>query len=194
MHEHLRMMLSLSLKEDTRTSHQQLEKQVVQRLKAITTQADYADFLKHFYAYFHAVEQAIAPYITPQVLPDYEERRHASFLKADLETLGSTSDSLPAATAPTIDTTVQALGALYVMEGSIMGGSVIVKMLEKVGITEGVSFFSGYGSATGSMWKTFTEVLNAQAPTEADKAQAVATANETFTRFGDVFAGSRVTQ
>jgi heme oxygenase len=185
-------MLSNSIKEATKEAHLQLEKKVVQQLKAIRSNKDYADFLKHFYAYFSHVEKAIAPYITATVLPDYAQRRNSSYLKKDIEALGGDIHELPATTVPAISNTIQALGALYVMEGSIMGGSIIVKMLEKGGVTEGVSFFSGYGEATGQMWGTFVGIMNAQARTEADEAQAIETANATFAHFSDVFAGVAV--
>ncbi|MNJ94000.1 Heme oxygenase [compost metagenome] len=180
-------MLSTNIKEATKEAHLNLEKKVVQKMKAIRSDADYADFLKHFYVYFNQVEQAIAPYITTDLLPDHAERRNSSYLKQDIEELGSNVNELPTATAPEINNTVEALGALYVMEGSIMGGPIIVKMLEKFGITKGVSFFSGYGEATGQMWGKFTAVLNAQANNEAEEALAIKTANDTFSNFGEVF-------
>nr|WP_121272263.1 biliverdin-producing heme oxygenase [Pedobacter schmidteae] len=180
-------MLSNSIKEATKEAHQNLEKKVVVKMKAIRSDADYADFLKHFYAYFNEVEQAIAPYINTGLLPDYAERRNSAYLKKDIEELGGSTNDLPAAQAPEITNTIQALGALYVMEGSIMGGPIIVKMLEKFGITKGVSFFSGYGEATGQMWGKFIAVLNAQAKNETEEAQAIATANGTFSQFGEVF-------
>ncbi|WP_316816217.1 biliverdin-producing heme oxygenase [Pedobacter nyackensis] len=180
-------MLSTAIKEATKEAHLNLEKKVVQKMKAIRSDADYADFLKHFYTYFNQVEQAIAPYITTELLPDQAERRNSSYLKQDIEELGSNVNELPAATAPEIKNAVQALGALYVMEGSIMGGPIIVKMLEKFGITKGVSFFSGYGEATGQMWGKFVAVLNAQANSEAEEQEAIDTANDTFSNFGEVF-------
>ena len=185
-------MLSNTIKEASRAAHQNLEKKVVLKMKAIRSDADYADFLKHFYAYFNAVEQAIAPYITSELLPDHAERRNSSYLKKDIEELGASVNELPEVKAPEINSTIQALGALYVMEGSIMGGPIIVKMLEKFGITKGISFFSGYGEATGQMWGRFVAVMNAQAGIAAEEQQAVDAANATFSNFGEVFGAVAV--
>lgn len=185
-------MLSKNIKESTRVAHQQLEKKVVLQLKAIRSKEDYANLLKCFYAYFHAVERQIAAFITPAVLPDYDQRRNSSFLKQDIEALGYSTDHLPPATAPAIPNVLAALGALYVMEGSIMGGGIIVQMLAKGGIEEGISFFSGYGEATGRMWGIFVGVMDQHATSEAEEAIAIAAANETFTRFGDVFETAAV--
>jgi len=185
-------MLSTNIKEATKAAHQDLEKKVILKLKAIRSNADYADVLKHFYAYFNAVEQAIAPYITNELLPDHAERRNSEYLKRDIEELSATVDELPEVHAPKIENTLQALGAMYVMEGSIMGGPIIVQMLAKYGVTKGVSFFSGYGEATGMMWGKFVAVMNAQAGNEAEETLAIDAANETFSQFSEVFGSVEV--
>lgn len=186
------LMLSTNIKEATTQAHQKLEKKVVQKLKAIRSNEDYADLLRHFYAYFSHLEKAIAEYITPDLLPDYKDRRNSSYLKRDIEELGSTVNDLPETNVPEISGPIQALGALYVMEGSIMGGRIIVQMLEKYGVTKGVSFFSGYQEATGQMWGTFTGVLNQAAKTDEDQVLAIQAANETFANFSDVFGDVQV--
>lgn len=185
-------MLSTSIKEATKEAHLSLEKKVIEKLKAIRSNADYADFLKHFYAYFNHLEQAISGYITTDLLPDYKERRNSSYLKKDILQLGFDINELPQTTVPQISNALEAMAALYVMEGSIMGGSIIVKMLEKGGITKGVSFFSGYGDNTGQMWGTFITILNQQSLQEEDEASAIYTANETFKHFSEVFGAVRV--
>ncbi|MDQ1161110.1 heme oxygenase [Chryseobacterium sp. SORGH_AS 447] len=58
----------------------------------------------------------------------------------------------------------EALGALYVIEGSTLGGNVIAKQLSK---TEGFdevtfNFFGCYQENTGPMWKNFKEVLDTE--------------------------------
>lgn len=185
-------MLNTQIKEATKVPHQEVEKKVVSRIKAIRSEADYADLLKHFYVYFNAVEQAVAPYVTAAVLPDLAERRNAAYIKADIEALGSTIDDLPFATAPEISNTAQAIGALYVLEGSIMGGPYIVQMLQKGGLNKGFSFFSGYGEGSGQKWAAFTQVLNNVAKNEEEEAQVLQSAHETFARFGDVFGAVKI--
>lgn len=185
-------MLSNQIKEATKDAHLTLEKKVIQKMKAIRSDADYADFLKHFYAYFNHVEQAIAPYITAELLPDHAERRNSLYLKKDIEELGGNVNELPTTTVAEIGNVAQALGALYVMEGSIMGGPIIVKMLDKFGITKGISFFSGYGEATGIMWGKFINVMNTQISSETEQNEAIKAANDTFSNFGEVFGAVAV--
>ena len=180
-------MLSINIKEATKAAHQELEKKVIFKLKAIRSNTDYAELLKHFYVYFKAVEAAIAPYITTDLLPDHSERRNSEYLKKDIEDLGGDVHELSDVKIPDISNTLQALGAMYVMEGSIMGGPIIVQMLAKYGVNHGVSFFSGYGESTGTMWAKFVDVMNEAAKTETDELLAIKAANETFNRFSDVF-------
>ncbi len=180
--------LSNSIKEATKAGHQDTEKKVVLRIKQIKNEQDYLDLLKCFYAYFSVVERAIAPYITASILPDHRDRRNASYIKADILELGGDLTNLPAASAPAVSSDIQAMGALYVLEGSIMGGPYIVQMLRKLGINRGFSFFSGYGEHAGLMWRTFSEALNSLPKSELDNLRAMDTAVETFRNFGDVFA------
>ncbi|MEM7108902.1 MAG: biliverdin-producing heme oxygenase [Bacteroidota bacterium] len=180
-------MISNLLKEATQEAHLSLERKVILKIRSIQDNTDYAQFLIYFYAYFNALEGVIDPYITPQNLPDYHSRRTSQFLKRDLEALGYTADQLPKVTVPEIDSSQQAFAALYVMEGSVMGGRHIVKMLKGKGITEGLSFFSGYGDATEKRWKRFQTELNAWAPSEAHEEVMVETTKETFEHFSRVF-------
>ncbi|MBE8720353.1 biliverdin-producing heme oxygenase [Sphingobacterium pedocola] len=185
-------MLSQNIKESTSAAHQKLEGTVVRQLKAIRSNADYAEVLKNFYAYFNAVEKAIMPYITNEVLPDYVQRRNSSYIKQDVEELGESVDHLPEVNVPQVTSPLEALSALYVLEGSIMGGPYIVQMLNKYGITGGTSFFSGYGEDTGKMWAAFTAVLNTYGEDPASHAKAIEVANETFSKFGEVFNTTQV--
>ena len=112
-------MLSEKIKEATKSAHLNLEKLVVQQLKSIKNNEDYSNFLKKFYTYFSQVEKVISPYITTQLLPDYADRRNSSYLENDIEALGSDVKEIATVEVPKIDNEVSALGALYVMEGSI---------------------------------------------------------------------------
>ena len=180
-------MISILLRESTQEAHLSLERKVIPKIRGIQNDAHYAQFLIYFYAYFNALERAIDPYITPKNLPDYYSRRTSQFLKRDLEALGYTADQLPKVTVPEIDSSQQAFAALYVMEGSVMGGRHIVKMLKRKGINEGLSFFSGYRDTTEKRWKRFQTELNAWATSEAHEEVMVETTKETFEHFSRVF-------
>ncbi len=83
-----------------------------------------------------------------------------------MEALSSFSE-LPALMEP-----VEALGALYVLEGSSLGRQVMLsKLAERLDIRPDWAghFFSGYGKQTGAMWQAFVAALNeaGQAPAAA---------------------------
>lgn len=185
-------MLHQKVKELTHPAHQQAEGIVVRRMKAIRSDADYADVLKCFYAYFSAVENVMSKYITKDILPDLHERRDSSYIKNDIEELGGTIDNLPPVQVPEINSTLDAIAAMYVLEGSIMGGPYIVKMLEKGGLKKGFSFFQGYGEDSKNMWAGFTKILNKLGEDPNTHDRAVSVANETFKNFGEVFSASTV--
>jgi heme oxygenase len=176
------------LKHQTEAAHQDLEALMMPWLQGIATRADYALLLKGFYGYFAPLEDAIAPFITTDVLPDGAHRRKASSLLSDLSQMEVAVDELTLATRlPQIQSLPQALGALYVMEGSTLGGRGITKMLQK---KEGLhlqlnnlQFFNGYGDGTGPMWTAFVNVLNSFCGTDAEVAQMVASANQSFLLF-----------
>lgn len=177
------ILLSSRLKEETKQAHQELEKRVVLKLKAIRSEADYANFLNSFYNYFTNVEKYIKQYVTTGVLSDYPSRRNSSHLKADISQLGFKVDLVSDKPMPEIKSLAAALGALYVIEGSTMGGPIIVEMLKKYGITKGFSFFCGYGAETGKMWAAFITVVNNYVVTETEQQMAITTANNTFSAF-----------
>ena len=168
-------------------AHQKLEKEVILKLKAIRSDEDYTALLKNFNDYFSALENAITPYITPEILSDFPQRRNSAYIKRDITELGGDAAAATGIEVPEIKNALDAMAALYVMEGSIMGGKIIVQMLAKGGVTKGVSFFSGYGEDTGRMWGTFVQALDHTGKNAADENRAVDVANETFNCFAKVF-------
>jgi heme oxygenase len=70
----------------------------------------------------------------------------------------------PASLLPDLPTFAHALGALYVLEGSALGGQVILRDIEaRIGrqIAGATQFFGGRGTAVGPTWQTFKTALNA---------------------------------
>ncbi|MES2810008.1 MAG: biliverdin-producing heme oxygenase [Bacteroidota bacterium] len=180
-------MFTDHIKEATLQNHQQTEKILIGKMKAMRSQQDYVALLSDFYGYFGGLEQQIERYVNASNLADYEERRKTAAIADDIKAMGG---NVPAtATAedlPVIDNYLKAFGALYVIEGSTLGGKIISKMVQqhlRVEGTAGLSFFNSYGDNTQHMWDSFKEVLNA-APVSADE-EAIITeaANRTFLKF-----------
>lgn len=181
-------MISALLKESTKQPHLALEKKIIAKLKNVRSEKDYSEVLQYFYQYFSTLEQHIAPYLTTELLPDSEQRRKAELLANDIaETGGNTVFDSANITMPQIENEVEALGALYVMEGSTLGGPVIVNMLrDKMGITNGISFFNGYGDDTQAMWQRFVATINNRVVEQEEQEQMIAAANDTFLQFSNL--------
>ncbi|MVN92040.1 biliverdin-producing heme oxygenase [Mucilaginibacter aquatilis] len=184
-------MLSEKLKTETLSNHQQLEKKLVAQMKAIRSESDYAALLQLFYTYFGALEKRIDQYITPAILADYADRRKTEALAKDISDLGAEPSSLAPETAlPPINNQLEAYGALYVIEGSTLGGKIISKMMAQQLALEnnkGLSFFTGYADKSNEMWDKFKESLNLQPKSSVEEQTVIDSANETFLKFKQWF-------
>jgi heme oxygenase len=82
--------------------------------------------------------------------------------RADIEAL-----PLCAAAAGLADEPARALGSIYVLEGSSLGGQIISKALRQAPWAPpgGLRYFDPYGARTGALWRAFQEALtSASAP------------------------------
>lgn len=156
-------------------------------MRTIQTKEQYSDLLNLFFTYFGALEKRINQYIGSSQLPDYPERRKTESLLNDMNYLGGSSlEAIEDADVPQIDSPLQAFGALYVIEGSTLGGVMISKMMKKqldLQDGRGLSFFESYGEETEAMWSRFKEVLDRQVSNEADEQLILNAADETFLKF-----------
>jgi len=180
-------MLADILKKDTLANHHQLEKMLVGRMKTIRTTQDYIDLLHLFYSYFGGLEKQIDQHLDRNLLPDYEQRRKSASLAHDIEALGGTPpQTANGAALPTINSPLHAIAALYVIEGSTLGGKFISKMIaQQLNITDGkgLSFFNSYGPDTETMWNVFKDALNKQTTAANEQNEVVDAANKTFAKF-----------
>jgi heme oxygenase len=186
-HPDLREAVATALKQKTMHAHQALEDLLVPRLQQISTPGEYVRLLQTFYGFFSPLEAQIEQHLTSRQLPDLKERRKAAFLLDDMSALGFHSAGLDVSPyLPRISNEVQAWGALYVLEGSTLGGRGITRMLLKQcpGLSvRYLKFFNGYGDSTGPMWLRFQDALNGLHLSESDLSQTVQAANDTFLNF-----------
>ena len=109
------------------------------------------------------------------------DRRKASAILHDLAAIGLDTP-LPeeCRELPLIVNSAQAFGALYVMEGSTLGGKTIARMLLQKSIPavneKALTFFRGYREETGARWKFFQDVFNQQEDVE----EIITAAHDTF--------------
>lgn len=179
-------MIADLIKDSTHTHHQALEASMIRRIKAIQRPEDYVALLKIFYSYFGGLEKKIKAAIA-DVLPDLESRRKTGDLANDIQHFnGEIPGFADGDDLPLIENYHQAIAALYVIEGSTLGGIYISKMIAKqlqLETTDGLTFFNGYGEDTNKMWDDFKVILNKQASNDAEEQDMIRTADDTFLKF-----------
>jgi heme oxygenase len=177
------MTLLERLRVETRPAHDQIERAV--DLDGSTDSiARYRSLLERFYGFYAAWEPAAEPVIDDDAF--FQPRRKLGLLEHDLRALGlGTADiaKLPRCTALVpMASPAAAFGAMYVTEGSTLGGTVIARRIrDALGLNEttGCAFFRSYGRATGAMWTAFRRKLQSLSSPSFDDA-AVASAHQTF--------------
>lgn len=149
---------------------------------------DYLNLLNLFYGYFNSIEQAISKAIDLKLLPDYPERRKSSYILTDIASLNGDIENIPQSDdIPHITDHSEAMGALYVIEGSTLGGIVIKNMIASrlaLDTNKSLNFFNGYDDQTFRMWEIFKMALNNEAETgELNQQSMLRTANDAFNKF-----------
>lgn len=146
----------------------------------------YVAVLEQLYGIVVAWEELVAE-VSPDWLHDIRiPRRRQEMLRGDLAYFGVEIDHPPAPTLPLIRSQSELLGAMYVMEGSTLGGQLIARHVERVLHLEpgaGDAYFRSHGDKTGTMWKEFCTVLRERIP-DAEADDAVRSAKEMFRAFG----------
>lgn len=172
------------LKDHTKEYHEAAEASLIPRIGAVRDPEDYISLLKLFYGYYHPLEKKIMQFIDETVVPDFKQRCRSSLIVADLQAMGAGISAIPQTKKlPPITGTAEALGALYVLEGSTLGGRYIARMLSQQYPAlqpHQLKFFTGYGTNTGIMWTRFVTVLNEFATDAYTVRQMTDTANHTF--------------
>lgn len=136
--------------------------------------------LRAFYGLLRVLEPSVMALVPRRIAQD---RAKLHLLRRDLHALGMSGDQIDAIELPQVwlpGNPGEAAGALYVLEGSTLGGKVIAKALRKLEnwpIT-GTNYLDPYGSATGAKWAQFQAYLD-ELPVEAGDC-VIAAAEKTF--------------
>lgn len=174
--------LLLALRTGTHDCHKALERRLPFFREGFDTHA-YRRLLAAYYGFHAPLELRLGHYLAG-------ERLKSPALVRDLFALGLSEadiDGLPLCqTLPSIDDAARALGVMYVMEGSTLGGQVLKRaMTERLGLgpDDGTGFLDVYGTMTGSYWRAFLEQLGQAPSAPAEQAATVQAAIDTFCCF-----------
>lgn len=157
-------LLSEYLKENTKQFHDHVEaKYQSQRIFDKSYTLDHYRKIIWFNYLFHLnFEKIVFEKINEETAKaiQLEARRKLNLLEIDLENLSlerNKPDDLIF-----VENEAEAMGVLYVMEGSSLGGNVIKKQLSANPYFADVNFnyFGCYDQKTGEYWKNFKEILD----------------------------------
>lgn len=155
------------LRSKTANSHQLIEQNNMSQslMSQGVTTTQYADYLKGMYGFVYGFEKIVFPLLKHHELLQLDDRRKAHFIQDDLASLNHTAAN------PYVNdelfkihyqTAAAALGGMYVLEGSTLGGQIINKHLSKVlgeSVAGKTTYLTAYAGQTGSMWKIFLQSL-----------------------------------
>lgn len=157
-------MITDILKKETKKFHDSIESKLESNrlFDGSFTQENYYKMLLVNHQFIKVYEPMIHQLLTAE---DHQFLEKINFgklalIEKDLMELGL--NPLANQTVDALKNREEALGALYVIEGSMLGGMVIAKQLKKYPELAETSFnyFGYYGQDIGPIWKSFVAYLN----------------------------------
>jgi len=159
-----RPTLAARLREETAPAHRALEARVDLDSRLASLES-FAALLAALCPFYRMLEGLLArcpgwERLDPPV--DLRARRKTHLLTGDLHALGSrpaAGEPMP----PRLHGLAGALGALYVVEGSTLGGAIVARLaVDRLGLApgRGLAFFTSYGRRRGERWKAFQHSLS----------------------------------
>lgn len=156
----------------------------------------YQSLLMQFYGYVAPWEQRVRAAISGNEALEslFAGRFKSAWLEQDLRHFGiqprDVINSMATPILPDLSTTPRLLGSAYVMEGSSLGARFIASHIrECLGETHRTpcTYFSGYGSQTGSMWNRFLDAVCTMVPDNREN-EALNASASTFQSLADWFS------
>lgn len=183
------MDVHATLRQATQTRHERLDSS----LRIGSADADYADYLAYIAAlrgWLEPVETALWARDWPSSLRPDARRRKTARMEQDFDAARALGFQVPA--VPVCDrlpdvgrSRAYALGVMYVVEGSQLGGRMMAKRLEQAWPDRPFHYMAGYGGELGAMWKGFTAFLADELRSQEDLDEAVAGACDAFDTLAD---------
>lgn len=173
------------LKMETAEEHARLEG-LVPLMSATLGQVQYCAVLRRFYGFIKSWEVWSEINAPEGLRPMLAERQRSGLIEADLRYFGDEPPKFDYASPAEETSRAAFLGAMYVIEGSTLGGQYIARHVEgvfRLMPSQGDSYFRGYGDRTGSMWRQFQDVLEAVPDNDGD--EVIKSARKMFSAFGE---------
>jgi len=148
-----RSSVILRLRAATSDVHRRIEADldVIRRLSDATLRPA---LIRQFASLHISADTTLRPHLTDVPDLEFDGRSRARFFVKYREEFAFPSFPLPASCA-------EALGMLYVLEGSTLGGRMILRTLAARGVADpDLGFLDPYGTQTGARWHSFLSVLS----------------------------------
>jgi heme oxygenase (biliverdin-IX-beta and delta-forming) len=182
--EHRDMDLE-QLRRETLTDHHAVE-QCVPLMDQELDVDTYVSYLLKLHGMITAWEEWAAPNAPAWIQPLLAARRRGQLLMLDLTWFGADASGEARPALPEMTDAAGLLGAMYVMEGSTLGGQLIARHVEvALGLAagQGNAYFRGHNERTGQLWKEFCDALRTKVP-ESETAAVIVAAKAMFGVFG----------
>lgn len=145
--------------------------------------------------YIHqSLEKAFEKALNQLTAPDLQNfvDKKSDWLEKDRVMLAIPEQKMPinSSDTPSFASPAELIGGLYVVEGSMLGGRFIVKLLQQNPVLKKLPmfhFYNGYGANTGHRWKSFQQLAKATLLTQENYAATLTKAKETFSFFQAVY-------
>jgi heme oxygenase len=155
---------------------------------SIGTRDDYVDMLGRLYDLHAGFESHLADSRFDEgwrrVGVDLSRHHRAYLLAADLHTLGTSATSGWLLSSP-LSTFGRALGCLYVLEGSSLGGRTVARVVRATIGEVPTTFLTGVGRPDPAPWPMVCSALNLFETLGGDGDAVISGACETFAAFAD---------
>ena len=181
-------MFLQKLRTETAECHLALEKNPysLALMHPNVTVDNYLTYLSKLYGFVYGFEKTVFPSLIA-IDPDIENRRKTHLMEHDISMLGGDLTKIRVMPKEVFlkhyTHEAVALGGLYVLEGSMLGGNIIKKHLnEKLNdsVIDKMRYFTAYGVDTGKVWKNFLTLLTQNASDKAKEDIIIKSAIVTF--------------
>jgi heme oxygenase (biliverdin-IX-beta and delta-forming) len=166
------------LKQETHALHERLDTSIVGK-QPFADRDRYAAFVEVQYRFYAAIEPLYRDERLGTLLPGLARRSRLEAAHRDLGDLGRAAPAV----GPLRIGEREALGWLYVSEGSTLGAAFLLKAIEAIGLDEerGARHLAAAPEGRGRHWRDFKEALNALQLTPAEDDFVVSGARAAFT-------------
>ncbi|VFR29490.1 Heme oxygenase HemO, associated with heme uptake [plant metagenome] len=181
-----RPSLSQRLKQETNDQHERMHT-LMARAAPFASRESYARFVAAQYLFQRDVEFLFKDAAVKSAVPDLEARGREEASLADLRDLGAAAPQDDIASVGV--TMPEALGWLYVSEGSTLGAAFLFKEAQaSLGLSAefGARNLAAYPEGRAIVWRRFVASLDSEAIDPDTHDAVIAGANAAYNRFGQL--------